>query len=271
VIDLGLSDKRVLVAGAGYLAHRAGMGRACSRRLAEAGASVACLDIDEGRAKEMADEIVRDGGKAIAVTADVTDPQTVRRGVREVVDAWGGIDACVDVVGGARWGPIGDTPDEDWNWIRDNNLAHVFFLYREVSTQMIEQGTGGSLVAFASVDGTVSSAYHAAYGAAKAGVISLTKSFAEELGRFGIRVNAVAPGNVGAGNEDQPENEFGNDGINPLAAPRSRDIANAVLYLSSALAARVTGQTLIVDGGSSIKSPWGMTPERAQQLRGGGY
>jgi NAD(P)-dependent dehydrogenase (short-subunit alcohol dehydrogenase family) len=268
MIDFGLDGKRVLVAGAGYLGHRAGMGRACSRRLAAAGALVACLDIDEGRATKAADEINGDGGTAIAVTADVTDPRAVRRAVDEVVAAWGGIDACVDIVGGAKWGPIGETPDEDWYWIRDNNLSHVFYLYRAVSEQMIAQRTGGSLVAFASVDGTVSSAYHAAYGAAKAGVISLTKSFSEELGRFGIRVNAVAPGNVGTGNEDQPEDEFGTDGINPLAAPRSRDIANAVLFLSSPLAARITGQTLVVDGGSSVKSPWDMTPERAQQLRG---
>ena len=121
---------------------------------------------------------------------------------------------------------------------------------------MIAQGTGGSLVAVTSVDGTTSSLYHASYGAAKAGVISMMKSFSEELGRYGIRANAVAPGNVGAGNDDQPEGEYNVNGINPLAAPRTLDIANALLFLSSDLAARITGQTIIVDGGASVRSAW---------------
>ena len=80
---------------------------------------------------------------------------------------------------------------------------------------MITQGTGGSLVALASVDGFTGSRYHAAYGVAKAGVISLAKTFAEELGRYGIRVNAVAPGNVGTGNEDQPEGPYAVDRQEP--------------------------------------------------------
>jgi 3-oxoacyl-[acyl-carrier protein] reductase len=132
---------------------------------------------------------------------------------------------------------------------------------------MVEQGTGGSLVALASVDGIAAAGYHAPYGAAKAGVISLVKTFADELGRYGIRANAVAPGNVGGGNEDQPAGEYNVNGINPLAAPRGRDIANAVLFLSSALAERITGQTLAVDGGATIHSLWGMTAEQIPDYR----
>jgi NAD(P)-dependent dehydrogenase (short-subunit alcohol dehydrogenase family) len=267
MIDLGLQDKLALVAGAGYLPHRAGMGRATALRLAEAGAAVACLDIDAGRAAETAEAITAAGGTAMPVLADVTEPAQVRHAVDEVAAAWGGIDVCVDIVGGARWSDLGSTSDEEWQWSRENNLAHVFYLYRAVSHVMIRQQTRGCLVALASVDAIVSAAYHAAYGAAKAGIISLTKSFSEELGPFGIRVNAVAPGNVGTGNEDQPENQFNVDGICPLAAPRACDIANAVLFLSSSLAARVTGQTLVVDGGSTSKSPWHITPERVAELR----
>jgi NAD(P)-dependent dehydrogenase (short-subunit alcohol dehydrogenase family) len=126
---------------------------------------------------------------------------------------------------------------------------------------MIVQGTGGSLVALASVDGTVAAAYHAPYGAAKAGMISLAKTFAYELGRHGIRVNIVAPGNVGNGNDDQPEGIWGTDEHNPLAPPRAVDIANAAIFLSSDLAARITGQTLIVDGGATIRQAWSITPE----------
>jgi NAD(P)-dependent dehydrogenase (short-subunit alcohol dehydrogenase family) len=127
-----------------------------------------------------------------------------------------------------------------------------------VARQMITQRSGGSLVAVASVDGIAAATYHAAYGAAKAGVISLVKTFADELGRYGIRANAVAPGNVGSGNEDQPPNEYAVNGINPLAAPRAHDVANAALFLSSELAARITGQTLVVDGGATSRQLWGL-------------
>ncbi len=141
-----------------------------------------------------------------------------------------------------------------------NNLSQVFFVFQEVGRRMIAQGTGGSLVAISSVDGTVAAKYHAAYGAAKAGVISMAKSLAQEWGPYGIRVNTVAPGAVGTGNEDQPENEWGVGPVHPLAAPRTRDVANAALFLSSNLAARITGQTLVVDGGATIRELWGMTP-----------
>lgn len=127
------------------------------------------------------------------------------------------------------------------------------------------------MVSLASVDGIAAAAYHAAYGAAKAGVMSLTKTFAQELGRHGIRVNAVAPGNVGSGNEDQTPEAFGAAAVNPLAPPRTRDIANAVLFLASDLAARITGQTLVVDGGATIRELWGMDLERASAFRAAGY
>ena len=216
MIDLGLNGKRAVVSGAGYRPERAGHGRMTSLRLADAGATV----------------------------------------------------ACVDIIGGARWDKVDDFTDEDWQWTIQNNLTQVFFLFQEVGRRMIRQATGGSIVAIASVDGTTASAYHVAYGAAKAGVISLARTFADELGEYGIRVNAVAPGNVGTGNEDQPEGQWAVDTTNPLAAPRSRDIANAVLFLSSELAARITGQALIVDGGTTIRSLWGMTPEVIDRFRG---
>ncbi|WP_218609466.1 SDR family oxidoreductase [Pseudonocardia sp. KRD291] len=85
-------------------------------------------------------------------------------------------------------------------------------------------------------------------------MISLAKTFAYEFGKYGIRANVVAPGNVGGGNMEQPVDEFATNGINPLAAPRTIDIANSVLFLCSDLAARTTGQTLVVDGGATTQS-----------------
>jgi NAD(P)-dependent dehydrogenase (short-subunit alcohol dehydrogenase family) len=267
MIDLGLHAKRAVVSGAGYIPERAGHGRHSALKLAEAGATVACIDIDEGRAAGIVAEIEDAGGKAFPVIADMTDRSQAQQAIDEAVSGLGGIDVCVDIVGKATWDSVEDATDADWTWTIQNNLTHVFYLFQIAGRHMIEQGTGGSLVALASVDGIAAAAYHAAYGAAKAGVISLTKTFADELGRYGIRVNAVAPGNVGTGNEDQPEGVYAVDSINPLVAPRGSDIANAVLFLSSDLAARITGQTLIVDGGATIRQLWGLTPDRVTEFR----
>jgi 3-oxoacyl-[acyl-carrier protein] reductase len=266
-IDLGLNGKRAVVSGAGYMRSRAGHGRLTSLTLADAGATVACIDIDEGRALDIVREIEKAGGAGFPVIADMTDPSQVRRAVADAADRLGGIDICVDIIGGAKWNTVVDFSDEEWNWTIDNNLTQVFYVFREVGRVMIAQGTGGSMVAVASVDGIAAAAFHVAYGAAKAGVISLAKTFADELGQYGIRVNAVAPGNVGTGNEELPDDDWGTNAVNPLSPPRAHDIANAVLFLSSDLAARITGQTLVVDGGTTIRSLWGMKADSIPRFR----
>jgi NAD(P)-dependent dehydrogenase (short-subunit alcohol dehydrogenase family) len=258
VIDFGLSGKRAVVSGAGYIPERAGHGWFTSLALAEAGASVACIDIDQQRAQRIVGEIVGRGGDAIPIVADMTDPAQVSLAIDEAVAALGGVDVCVDIIGGATWSKVEDFTPQLWDVAIHYNLTQVFYLFQSVARHMITQRSGGSLVALTSVDGIAAATYHAAYGAAKAGVISLVKTFADELGRYGIRANAVAPGNVGFGNEDQPPHEYAVNGINPLAAPRAHDVANAALFLSSELAARITGQTLVVDGGATIQQLWGM-------------
>ncbi len=256
MIDLGLGGKRAVVSGAGSLPGRAGHGRHTALTLAAAGAAVACIDIDRGRAASIVAEIEDAGGVAHPIVADMTRRDQVARAIGTAIDLLGGIDVCVDIIGGATWNAVGDVTPDEWHWAIDNNLTQVFTLFQSVGQQMVRQGTGGSMVALTSVDGTVAAAYHAPYGAAKAGVISLAKSFAYELGRHGIRVNTVAPGNVGTGNDDQPEGIWAVDDINPLIAPRAKDVANAVLFLSSDLAARITGQTIVVDGGATIRQAW---------------
>jgi NAD(P)-dependent dehydrogenase (short-subunit alcohol dehydrogenase family) len=271
MIDLGLNGKGAIVSGAGWIKERAGHGRMCSLTLAEAGARLACIDMDEGRAHAIVGEVIAAGGEALPVVADMTDPVQVQRAIDEAAAGLGSVDVCVDIIGGARWDRVEDVSLRDWDWTIANNLNHVFYLFQVVGRKMIEQGRGGSLIALASVDGINAAAMHAAYGAAKAGVISLAKTFAQELGRYGIRANAVAPGNVGTGNEDWPEGEWAVSSVNPLAPPRSRDIANAVLFLSSTLSERVTGQTLVVDGGATIRDLWGMQDDVLSRFRRGEY
>lgn len=267
MIDLGLSSKRAVVSGAGYIPSRAGHGRFSALRLAEAGATVACIDWDGGRADDIVAEIKAAGGDAFPVLADMTDRAQVRRALDEAIDRMGGVDVCVDIIGGARWDTVTEFGDEDWDWTIRTNLTQVFYLFQEVGRRMAAQGTGGALVAVASVDGIAAAGLHVAYGAAKAGVMSLVKTFADELGPRGIRVNAVAPGNVGAGNEELPDDRWGVNPVNPLAPPRAHDVANAVLFLSSSLSLRITGQTLVVDGGTTIRSLWGITADLLPHFR----
>lgn len=269
--DLGLSGKGAVVSGAGWIKERAGHGRMCALKLAEAGASVACIDIDEGRGREVAEEIGAAGGQAFAVVADMTDPIQVERALDEAVSGLGSIDVCVDIIGGARWDRAHTFSRQDWDWTISNNLSQVFWLFQGAGRRMIEQGRGGAMVALASTDGINAAAMHAPYGAAKAGVISLAKTFAQELGKHGIRVNAVAPGNVGQGNEDWPEGQWAVNDINPLAPPRSRDIGNAVLFLASTMSERITGQTLVVDGGAVIRDLWGMHEDMLARFNRGEY
>jgi NAD(P)-dependent dehydrogenase (short-subunit alcohol dehydrogenase family) len=269
MIDLGLNNARAIVIGAGFIPERAGHGRGTALRLAAAGAAVACVDLDAGRAAAIAAEVEDAGGKAVAIVGDVTVSDEAQRVVDESVAALGGVDVCVDIVGEATFRRSDLLTDEEWRAELAKNLDQVFYVYKAVIPHLIRQGTGGSITTISSVDGIGSSKYHVAYGAAKAGVISMVKTYSEELGPHGIRVNAVAPGNVGGGNWDRPNVGFGEDACNPLAPPRPLDVANAVLFLSSALAARITGQTLVVDGGATTRSPWGFDADHLEHLRGG--
>jgi NAD(P)-dependent dehydrogenase (short-subunit alcohol dehydrogenase family) len=267
MIDLGLDGKGAIVSGAGYIPERAGHGRFSALNLADAGATVACIDIDEPRAHGIVKEIEARGGKAFPIIADMTMPEQVKRAVDEAAAGLGSVNACVDIIGGAKWDKAEDFSEADWQWTILNNVTQVFYLFQTVGKQMIRQGTGGSMVALASVDGIAAASMHAPYGAAKAGVISLAKTFAQEFGRYGIRVNAVAPGNVGGGNEEWPEGLYAVDAANPLAPPRAHDIANAVLFLCSVLSERITGQTLVVDGGATIRELWGLNEDVLPQFR----
>ena len=256
MIDLGLTGKRAVVSGAGRIPGRAGHGTKVAVTLAEAGASVVCIDLDEGRARATVELIEQAGGTGYALAADMLDSSDVDRALDDAASMLGGIDVCVDIIGNTRWDQTEDVTDDVWNRTLLFNLTQAFYLFRASARHLIAQGAGGSLVALASVDGVSASPFHAAYGAAKAGLIHLIKTCADEWGRHGIRVNGVAPGAVGDGNDDEPDGVWAPDPVHPLARPRNQDIANAVLFFASDLAARVTGQTLLVDGGAQMKGTY---------------
>ncbi|HLF39914.1 MAG TPA: SDR family oxidoreductase, partial [Acidimicrobiia bacterium] len=152
-----------------------------------------------------------------------------------------------------------DTTDEAWDWTFDMVIRHAFLFGQEAGKVMAEDG-GGSMVFIASVSGITSAPMHSPYGAAKAGLMSLVRTMAVELGPKAIRVNAVAPGMVWTPRVSQMVDEEGkqrnvdNAPLRRVALPE--DIAGAALFLSSDLSSFVSGHTVVVDGGVGAKFPY---------------
>jgi NAD(P)-dependent dehydrogenase (short-subunit alcohol dehydrogenase family) len=250
---LRLDGRRFVVLGAGQ-----GTGRQAAHALASVGARVACVDLEGDRAAAVAAEV--DG---LALVGDMTVRADVERVVDETSRRFAGLDGIVDIIGMARYAPLLELSDEEWDWHFDVVLRHAY-LAVQVGGRALS-AAGGTLVFVASVSGLTSAPRHAAYGAAKAGLMSLTRTAAVELGPARVRVNAVAPGvvwtprvSVFLGDEGRARNEA-NAPLRRIAS--TSDIAAAILFLCSDLAAFVTGQTLVVDGGVSAKFPYPMAEE----------
>ena len=182
---LRLDGQGFIVIGAGQ-----GMGRQTAHALASQGARVLCVDIDDGLAKEVADEV---GG--VAAVADVRREDDVAGVVAQAQREFGRLNGLADVVGMARYGALVDMPAEDWDWCHDMVVRHAFYLVKH-GGKAIAAGGGGSMAFVASISGVSSAPYHGAYGVAKAGLISLVRTAAVELKSAQVRVNAVAPGNT---------------------------------------------------------------------------
>jgi 3-oxoacyl-[acyl-carrier protein] reductase len=247
--------KVVIVTGAA-----AGIGRATALRFAGEGARVAGFDVDQEKGRALVDEIVTDGGQGWFETVNVADAYSVATGVAAVAERWGRIDVLVNNAGILRdaqlvkWkdGKIASTlSDEAWDAVIDVNLRGVFHCTRAVVPHMIQAG-GGVVLNASSVVGLYGNFGQTNYVASKAGVVGMTRTWARELGRYRIRVNAVAPGYVkteilsampqkilDAMVEHTPLGRIGS----------TEDIANAYLWLASDQASFVTGHCLSVDGG----------------------
>lgn len=244
-----LRGKRALVTGA-----TKGIGAATARRLAQAGAHVTVADLDAaGRATS--DALVADGLSASYVTCDITNAEQLRDAVAAAADGER-LDVLVNNAGiFPTTGPIDAVTDEFVSRMLEVNLRAQYSASRDAARFMTQ---GGAIVNIASIAGIRGGANITAYSASKAGVMGLTRAFANELGPRGIRVNAIAPGVIDTpGVQDQmaPLKAGGMDiekviAGNPLRIAGQPDhIARAALFLASDLAAFVTGHVLVVDGG----------------------
>lgn len=239
------------------------MGESVCMRFADEGAKVVVVDKVPDRAHRVRDQVVAAGGEAISLVINLREDARLRDIVDETVKTYGSIDVLANIAGGMRletaWRPLREMDPDDWDFVFRQNVRWVQLLSCAVSDVMVSQGTGGSIISIGSVSGIFGAANHAAYGSAKAGLIHLMRSLALEYGRYGVRFNTVSPGSIrtpGVEGMITPEQRERDEVTTPLGrVGEPDDIAKAVLFFASDLAAFVTGQMLVVDGGATVRFP----------------
>jgi NAD(P)-dependent dehydrogenase (short-subunit alcohol dehydrogenase family) len=237
-----------------------GIGHKVSLVLAERGYAVAANDLSVP--EKTLEELERVGAEALAIPGDISDEETVREMVRDVIEGFGRIDVLVNNAGISAIVPAEQTTLADWNQVLAVNLTGPFLTSREFGGEMLRQGSG-SIVNISSVAGLLGIANRTAYNASKHGLIGLTRTLAAEWGGRGVRVNAVCPGWVKTemDQEDQASGDYTDEDIEDrtpmgrFATPE--DIAQAVAFLAdSRLSGYVNGHTLSVDGGWYGDGSW---------------
>lgn len=249
--------KTALITGAGL-----GIGFEIARQLAERGASVLLNDIDAERAAGAVEKIQEAGGHCVALAGDAGDIGFVRRMVDRAVEEFGSIDIAIANAGITTFGNFLDYDEQAFQTLINVNLRGTFFLAQAAARQMKKQGRGGRILFMSSVTGIQAHPELAAYGMTKAAIQMLARALVAELGPLGITVNTVAPGATVTERTLQDDSRYAENWAKVMPTGRActpEDIARAALFLCSAEASQVNGQTLVVDGGWTATSP---TPDQ---------
>lgn len=248
-----LDGRTALVTGGGQ-----GIGRAFCHALAEAGASVAVIDIDAGAAAAVAEELAAKGARSMPVTADVTDPGQVAAAVALVVSTWGSLTIGVNNAGIGQWVDSEAATPEEWDRVMRVNLDAVFWCAQAEARVMLAAGYG-KIVNTASMSAHIANVpqRQAAYNASKAAVLHLTRTLAAEWADRGVRVNSISPGYTRTALVERLlATPVGKDMMArwlPLI-PQGRfaevtDLQGALVYLASAASDYATGTDIVIDGG----------------------
>ncbi|AEJ42176.1 beta-ketoacyl-ACP reductase [Alicyclobacillus acidocaldarius] len=233
-----------------------GIGAATAKRLAADGAKVAVFDIKEELTKDTVEAIRQAGGEAIGVGCDVTKADDVERAIESVVQKWGRLDILVNNAGVIRDNLLFKMTEEDWDTVMNVHLKGAFLCSRAAQKYMVQQKSG-KIINLSSTS-ALGNRGQANYAAAKAGIQGFTRTLAIELGPFGIRVNAVAPGFIETDMTRATAERIGVDyeafkqaASQQIALRRTgkpEDVANVIAFFASDDSAYVSGQVLYIDG-----------------------
>lgn len=244
-----LKNEVTIVTGAG-----SGIGKETALLFAKEGAKVVVADINEKNGIETVEEIKRNGGEGLFVKLDASNKEHTKQMVKETLEKYGRIDVLISNAGIVQDALLTKMTEEQWDRVIDVNLKGSFNCIQAVADTMIQQGKG-VIINTSSVVGLYGNIGQVNYSAAKAGLIGMTKSLAKELGKKGIRVNAVAPGFIMTpmtSNVPEKVLELMREKTPLRKLGEPRDVANAYLYLASDDARFVNGTVLSVDGGLVI-------------------
>jgi glucose 1-dehydrogenase len=242
-----LEGKTAIVTGGGR-----NIGRAISKLFASEGAQIAIFDIDEERAKGVVEEVVELGGEASFTVGQVNHVDDVKSMIQKTVDTYGKVDILVNCAAISDRQPMLELADVEYHRIVDVTMNGTYYCCKYVAEQMVKQGHGGSIVNFSSGSAIQGNAFRVAYDMAKGAIIALTMDMAVQLAQHGIRTNAIAPGQSGSqvGGMIKMEDRHPANLVGRAALPEEQ--ASTALFLASDDAAHIFGQTINVDGGSSL-------------------